>query len=133
MLPTLRPADDVGSAVAEFVMVSVLVIGLFAGVLQVGLVLYVRNTLVAAAADGARYAANADRGPGDGAAYTEGVIRSALADRFANDVTAGYEAIGGAPTVYVQADVSLPLLGFWGPREGPRLTVRGHALDEDFP
>jgi Flp pilus assembly protein TadG len=129
----LRPAEDAGSAVAEFVMVSVLVIGLFAGVLQVGLVLYVRNTLVAAAADGARYAANADRGPSDGAAYTEGVIRGALADRFANDVTAGYEAVGGAPTVFVQADVSVPLLGFWGPPDGPRLTVRGHALDEDVP
>jgi Flp pilus assembly protein TadG len=128
-----RPSADAGSAVAEFVMVSVLLIGLFAGVLQVGLVLYVRNTMVAAAADGARYAANADRDPDDGAAYAESVLRDALADRFADGVTAGYEPVGGAPTVYVQADATLPLLGFWGPAEGPHLTVRGHALDEAGP
>jgi Flp pilus assembly protein TadG len=128
-----RASEDAGSAVAEFVMVSVLLIGLFAGVVQVGLVLYVRNTLVAAAADGARYAANADRAPGDGAAYAESVIRDALADRFADEVTAGYESVGGTPTVYVQADASLPLLGFWGPLDGPHLTVRGHALDEEGP
>jgi Flp pilus assembly protein TadG len=131
-MPAQRPlSGDGGAAIAEFVMVSVLLVGLFAGVVQVGLVLYVRNTLVSGAADGARYAANADRDPSDGAAYAEDVIREALADRFANDVTAGYETVGGAPTVFVQADVTLPVLGFWGPASGPRLTVRGHALDED--
>jgi Flp pilus assembly protein TadG len=124
---------DGGSAIAEFVMVSVLLIGLFAGVVQVGLVLYVRNTLVAAAADGARYAANADRAPIDGAAYTQDVIRGALADRFADGVTAGYETVGGAPTVFVEADATLPVFGFWSPPGGPRLTVRGHALDEEVP
>ena len=132
-MPVISSREDAGSAVAEFVMVSVLLIGLFAGILQVGLVLFVRNTLVAAAADGARYAANADRGPSEGAAYTEGVIRDALADRFADGVTAGFETVGGAPTVYVQADATVPLLGFWGPPRGPRLTVRGHALDEGAP
>jgi Flp pilus assembly protein TadG len=133
MRPCAPQSKDRGSAVAEFVMVSVLLIGLFAGVLQVGLVLYVRNTLVAAAADGARYAANADRAPTDGAAYAEDVIRDALADRFANDVTAGYETVSGTPTVFVQADATLPVIGFWGPSNGPRLTVRGHALDEALP
>ena len=40
------------------------------GLIQVGLVLHVRNTLAAAATEGARYGANIDRTPADGAART---------------------------------------------------------------
>ncbi len=44
-----RPGER-GSAVAEFVMVSTLVLVLGMGVFQLGLVLHVRNTLIACAA-----------------------------------------------------------------------------------
>ena len=40
----------------EIVMVAMLVVPLFLGVLQVGLFLYVRNTITAAASEGAHYA-----------------------------------------------------------------------------
>ena len=55
--PTAAAADeappDAGSAVVEFVLVTVLLLGLFLSVVQLGFALYVRNTLVASAADGA--------------------------------------------------------------------------------
>ena len=41
--------------------------------------LFVRNTLTAAASEGARYAATLDRGPADGAARTRSQISGALA------------------------------------------------------
>jgi Flp pilus assembly protein TadG len=123
-----RPADS-GAAVVEFVLVSVLLLGLFLSVVQLGFALYVRNTLVACAADGARYAANADRSPADGARKARELIRRSLPDRFAEDIAAGYEP--GSDTVFVQVRAALPLLGPWGvPR---RMVLRGHALEEGTP
>ena len=68
-------------------LVLVVLLPLFLGILQVALVLHVRNTLTAAASEGARYAATLDRGPADGAARTRRQIRGALAGRFADGVT----------------------------------------------
>lgn len=62
----MRRRRDRGSAVAEFVMVSALVVVLGMGVFQLGLVVHVRNTLIAAAAEGARFGARADAAPGEG-------------------------------------------------------------------
>ena len=64
------PAPERGSAVVDFVLVLVVLVPLFLGILQVALVLLVRNTLAAAASEGARYAATLDRGPADGVART---------------------------------------------------------------
>lgn len=120
--------DDRGSAIVEFTLVGVLLTVLFLGVLQLGLALHVRNTLAASAAEGARYAANADRDPADGEALTRQLIRDSLADTFARGVTSGFETVDGVPTVYVQVDATLPLVGLLGPPRGIR--VRGHALEE---
>ena len=83
-------ADERGAAVVDFVLVLVVLVPLLLGVLQVGLVLHVRNTLMAAASEGARYAATVDR-PADGRrrARPRSQIRGALADRFAR---AGHRA-----------------------------------------
>lgn len=117
---------DDGSSVVEFALVSTLVLALFLGVVQLGFALHVRNTLVASAADGARYAANADRGPADGADRARELIRRSLPDSFARDVRAGVEP--GTGTVFVEVRAGLPLLGPWGlPRT---LVLRAHALEE---
>ena len=51
----LDPAyDDGGSAVVDFTLVGILLTFLFLALLQLGLALHVRNTLVASAAEGAR-------------------------------------------------------------------------------
>ena len=65
----------------------VVLIPLFLGIVQVALVLHVRNTLTSAASEGARYAATVDRPPGAGVERTRQQIRGALAGRFARDVT----------------------------------------------
>ncbi len=123
---TLR--GDRGSAVVEFTLVGVLLTVLFLALLQLGLALHVRNTLVASAAEGARYGANADRDPAQGAAVTRQLIRDSLTDSFADGVTSGFETVDGMQTVYVQVEATLPVLGLLGP---PRaITVRGHALEE---
>ena len=120
---------DQGSAIVEFTLVGVLLTVLFLALLQLGLALHVRNTLLASAAEGARYGANADREPSQGAALTRQLIRASLADRFADGVTAGTETVGGFQTVYVEVRTTLPVVGLLGPARG--LSVRGHALEEN--
>jgi Flp pilus assembly protein TadG len=120
---------DAGSAVVDFTLVGILLTFLFLALLQLGLALHVRNTLVASAAEGARYGANADRTPADGAAVTRQIIRDSLADSFADDVTGGLETLDGVTTVVVRVDARLPLFGLLGPPRG--ISVRGHALEEE--
>lgn len=126
--PHRQACDDRGSAVVEFTLVGVLLTALFLALVQLGLALHVRNTLTASAAEGARYAANADRDPQHGVAVTQRLIRDSLADSFAEDVSSGFETLRGVPTVYVEVRATLPLVGLLGPRRA--IVVRGHALEE---
>ena len=126
-----REAGEGGSAVVEFTLVASLLAVLFLAVLQVGVALHVRNTLVAAAAEGARYGADADRTPSDGAQRTRELVATSLSDAYTRDVSAGYETVDGIETVVVQVRAPLPLLGLVGP--GGELVVRGHALAETPP
>lgn len=128
MTPRAGLRDDRGSAVVEFTLVGVLLTLLFLALLQLGLALHVRNTLAASAAEGARYAANADRNTDEGADVTRQLIRDSLADSFAGDVTSGLETVDGVSTVYVQVRARLPVFGLLGPPRG--IVVRGHALEE---
>lgn len=122
-----RPAER-GSAVAEFTLVSGLLVALVLGIAQVGLAIHVRNTLVACAAEGARVAANADRGPADGAARTRELIAQALWPRLAQEVVATQRPGPAGPEVEVRVRATLPLVGLAGPSR--TLTVTAHALDE---
>jgi Flp pilus assembly protein TadG len=121
-------AVDRGSAVAETVMVTALLLVLFLGVLQVGFALHVRSTLAAAAADGARYGAAAGRSDADAARRAKEIAEDALAPSLVGAVDAGYGEVDGAPTVVVQLTGRLPVLGPWGPSSQVR--VRGRALRE---
>jgi Flp pilus assembly protein TadG len=123
--------DDTGGAVVETALVTVVLMALFLAMLQLGLVLHVRNTLVACAAEGARYGANADRDAADAVAHARQLIRGALADGYADDVQAQVVDAGGLLTMEVTVSARLPVVGLLGP---PRaLTVRGHALEEAGP
>lgn len=112
----------------DFVLVSMLVVPLFLGVLQMGLFLYVRNTMTAAASEGARYAATADRGPDDGIARTEERIGRAVSLRLVDSVRSEPTEIGGQPAVAIVVDAHMPALGLWGPSID--FTVRGHGIEE---
>lgn len=120
--------DDRGSAVVEFTLVSMLLLGLFLAVVQLGLALHVRNTLVAAAAEGARVAAQADRETGEGERLTRQLIATGLHEAAAQDVSASRVVLDGVPVVEVEVRATLPLLGWVGPQRA--MVVRGHAFDE---
>jgi Flp pilus assembly protein TadG len=126
-----RARGERGAAVVDFVLVLLVVVPLLLGVLQVGLVLHVRNTLVAAASEGARYAATVDRPPAAGAERARAQIRGALADRFARAVTARDVVVDGVPGVRVDVRAEVPPLGLWGP--AVRLDLSGHAVEEVLP
>jgi len=120
-----------GAAVVDFVLVVVVLVPLFLAIMQVALVLHIRNSLVAAASEGARYAATIDRGPADGAERTRELIESSLADRFADDVTASQTRVDGYPGIEVDVSANVPTLGLWGP--AITLHVSGHAVEEQTP
>ncbi len=100
-----------GSAVVDFVLVMVVLVPFVLGIAQVGLVLHVRNTLTAAASDGARAAARSGATPAEASRGQE-LIRGGLADRYADDVTATVTSIGGVPA-------------YRGRRAGPSSGARG--------
>ncbi|MEN5074961.1 TadE family protein [Isoptericola cucumis] len=123
------PADgESGSAVAEFVMVSALVLALFLGVVQVALAMHVRALTIDAAAEGARIAARADRDLASGAARTQELLASSLGSRYAGDVSVRRTSDAGLDVVEVTARVPLPVVGLLGP--SGVLTLQGHALEE---
>lgn len=119
---------EAGSAVAEFVLVSGLVLALLLGVVQVTLAVHVRALAVDAAAEGARVAARADRDLADGADRTRLLLRAALSEPYAQDVSARRTVVDGLPVVRVEVTAPLPVVGLLGP--SGTLTVRGHALEE---
>ncbi|MFE6234980.1 TadE/TadG family type IV pilus assembly protein [Cellulosimicrobium sp. NPDC057862] len=112
----------------DFTLVSVLVLVLFLGVVQVALAVHVRATLVDCAAEGARVAGRADRGPQDGTARTRELITAALSPRYAQDVVARQTVVDGLPVVEVTVAAPLPVVGLLGP--AGVVTVEGHALEE---
>ena len=117
-----------GAAIVDVVLVMVVLIPVVFGILQVALVLFVRNTLASAASEGARLAATSDRGPADGAALTREQIDGAVSGRFAQDVTARQVMVDGAPAVEVTVHATVPALGLGGPAID--LEVTGHAVEE---
>jgi Flp pilus assembly protein TadG len=124
-------AGERGAAAVDFVLVLVVVVPLFLGILQVGLVLHVRNTLTSAASEGARYGARLDREPADGAARTRSVISEVVSGRFADRVGARRTTVDGAPAVRVDVTADVPPLGLWGP--AVQVSVSGHAVEEVAP
>ena len=125
---TRRVRDESGSAVVDFVVVTMVLLPVFLGVLQLALVLHVRNTLASAASEGARYAATADRGPADGVARTRERVAEVLDARYSQDVQAHVVDLDGTPGVEVVVRAVVPALGLGGP--GVELEVRGTAVEE---
>ena len=124
-------AGDTGAAVIDFLGVLGLLLLLFLVVLQFGLVLHVRNVLVAAAQEGARHDANADVVVGEGKAVTEAAIAEGLSANAAGQTVVSPPTLvdvgDGQQAVEVTVDASVPLV-FVFPEI--HLRVRGHALRE---
>ena len=120
--------DESGSAVAEFVMVSAMLTLLTLSVLQLGFALHIRNTVLDAAAEGARFGSLADNSLADGVSRTRDLIGTALSPGYARDVSARVGTFDGHPAAIVTVRTPLPLFGLVG-IEGA-LEVSGHAALE---
>lgn len=112
----------------EFTLVVVLLTVLTLSVLQLGLALHVRNTVIDAAAEGARFAALADNDPADGVDRTRELITVAIGADYASDVTARDTSFLGHPSVEIRVVTRLPVLGLAGLDNA--LEVSGHAAIE---
>ncbi|RQP09296.1 MAG: pilus assembly protein [Microbacteriaceae bacterium] len=123
-----RLSDDRGSAPVEFVLVGVLLTFLALAVLQLALALHIRNTVLDAAAEGARYGALADNDPADAVPRTVDLITTAVGPAYAADVTVREGEWMGVPSVIVTVRTTLPLVGLIGPDRV--LEVQGHAARE---
>jgi hypothetical protein len=109
-------------------LVSVLVVVLILALGQVAFALHIRNTLVSAAGEGARFAAAANQTPDGGVEHTRALIRASLPDEYAEDVHGDYESVAGVQTVVITVHANLPLFGWLGPSHV--LTLSGHAMEE---
>lgn len=123
-----RFADDTGSAPVEFVLVGVLLTFLTLAVLQLAFALHIRNTVLDAAAEGARFGALADNSPRDAGPRTSELIAAAIGPDYARDIEVSEDNWMGAPAVIVTVRATLPLLGLLGPDRA--LEVKGHAVRE---
>lgn len=109
-------------------MVGVLVVVLALAVVQLALALHVRNTVLDAAAEGARYAALAGSSDVDGVLRTRELISAAISGDYAGDVSAARTTVAGVPVVAITVRAKLPVVGLLGPDRA--LEVTGHAAVE---
>jgi Flp pilus assembly protein TadG len=127
---------DGGAAVVEFVMISVLLVLLLFGVLQVGVYFYARNIVAASAADAARYAAAAGVPASAGGARAEQLIADGLGSGQAAAIrctsTAGTDARSGLPvtTVHCAGPVRALLVSIDLPL---KVDITSSALTEHAP
>jgi Flp pilus assembly protein TadG len=120
---------DRGSAIVEFVLVAPLVLFLFVGVAQIAFAGYVRSTLIACAAEGARAGALADADPKTAKRRTQVALDQSVAADLVEAIDVTNERSGSLPTVAVTLTARLPLFGMLGPTS---LKVTGHALREQY-
>lgn len=116
----------------EFLLISVLLVLLLFGVLQVAALFYVRSVTSSAAADGARYGANADVRPSQGSAKASDLIRRGLGPGMANQLpcTAGMQRDGNVTMTVVHCrgrirSLLLPIGAF------VRVDVTARSLKDD--
>lgn len=109
----------------DFVLVGALLTVIVLAVIQLALILHVRNTLIDAASSGARYGTLADRNPEDGVERTRQLISGSLNPGYAQDISHTRAAESGSPMLQVTVRAPLPVIGLIGPQGG--IEVTGHA------
>jgi Flp pilus assembly protein TadG len=101
-----RRDGDRGAAVVDFVFVSVLLVLLLFGVLQVAVYFYARNIVAASTSDGARFAATAGTPAAAGAARARALMSSGLGASVTRAVrctaTAERDGASGLPVTTVR-------------------------------
>ena len=118
-----------GSAIVDFVLILLVLLPLVIGILQLALVLHVRNTLASAAAEGARQAAVAGSSPAVGRTEVQELVSGALSSDFVRTVSVHPDVVAGSAGVEVVVEADVPVLGLGGP--GVHLRVTGRAIMEE--
>ena len=128
MTPRARTSER-GAAVVDFVLVLLVLLPLVIGILQLALVLHVRNTLASAAAEGARHAAVAGSSAAAGEAKVQELVDGALSQEFVRSVSVRPAEVGGVPGFEAVVEADVTVLGLGGP--GVHVRVAGHAVAEE--
>jgi Flp pilus assembly protein TadG len=128
--------DDAGAAVIDFVMMSVLLIMLLFGVLQVAVYFYARNVVAASAADAARYAAGESVSVAAGGSRANQLVHEGLDERDASSIHCaarlGRHATSGLPITTVHCTGRIRLL--FSPLAMPlTIDVQSSVLKEGRP
>jgi hypothetical protein len=100
-----RLTGDRGSAVVDFCLMSVLLVMLLFAVVQVAALFYVRSVAGSAAADGARYAANAGVSPQAGGVRATALLAQALGPGMARRLPCDGGLVAEAGSGLVTAEV----------------------------
>lgn len=110
--PGLKVASqqEAGAIVAESAMIIALVTLLCGTILQLGVIIHTKNTMIDAASAGARYAALADRDLVDGQRRSTALLTSSIPNAESARITIS-RAVNGE-VIRVTITHQLPLLGF---------------------
>lgn len=127
--PGRKDGREQGSAIVDFVLVGTVLTIMFMALVQLGLTLHVRNTVIDCAAEGARWAAVVGNDAEDGVERTRELIASALSPHFAEQVSASYLEVAGKNVVRVEVAAPIPAVGLVGTVSS--MSLAGHALVED--
>lgn len=122
-------ADDTGASPVEFVLVGSLLTVLTLGILQIGVIMYVRNIAHDAAVSGAHRAALADATFQDGETRAREVL-GGVGGNLKADISVKQTSDLGYPSVEVTVQTTLPVIGFFGIESA--LEVSAHAPIESF-
>ena len=121
--------EERGSATAEFVMVSALLVLLTVLIIQLAVFVHVRNTLIDAASTGARLGVLHDRTAQDGTQRAAELITSSVSEQYAEDISYEYVPADEGQMLRVTVRTQVPLLGtYLGAGE---LEVTGSAYEFD--
>lgn len=118
--------QDTGAALVEFVLVSILVVIIALGLIQLALALHVRNMLASAASEGARVAAAYDSTLADGHARTRDVLSTSIGG-YPAQIRVEATSLSGADLVEVRVWGPTPVFGLWG---FGTIEVHAHAYVE---
>lgn len=112
---------------AEFALVTPLLLLVALAVLQLALALHVRTTLTSAAAEGARGAALAGSDLAIGENRARDLMVTSIAGAAVRDVRGDVVLVEGVPVVEMTVTADLPLIGILGPVP---MSVTGRAVLE---
>lgn len=106
--------DESGSSAVEFVLVGALLTVLTLAVLQLGLIVYVRNVVHDAAVEGAFHAALADTTLDEGVERTSQIVERTVGAQYASDVSIREMDAANQREIEVTVRTTLPMVGLLG-------------------